>query len=206
MGNLVPVKNYCHSEIRPSSTDCLKFETLCHMFGKDWFGLGLQNRSTPLFPGSCRQCEISVTESAQGSRFIFTWCERDTESLHDVWYPISPFQLTPQCKSQCENVSGHSRLAAFHLTVIRGPLFYQMGWDRKKVAMLTFYVPFKIVYTLIRFLLHSLLFLNTVSEVLACHHLLSLDTESGIIIALKWKWEPGLMQGVITVILLKNIL
>lgn len=203
MGNHVPIKNYCISEITPSSTGCLKFETLCHMSGKDWFGLGWQNRSTPLFPGSC---EISMTVCARGSRFVFTWRERDSVSLHNVWCPISPFQLTPQCKSQRENVSGHSRQAPFHLTVIRDPLFYQMAWDRKKVARLTFYVPFKILYTLIRFLLHSLLFLNAVSEVLACHHLLSLDIESRIIVALKRKWEPGLMQGVITVILLKNTL
>lgn len=171
-----------------------------------WKGLiwtGLAEQEHPSVP---RQLWNPMTVCARGSRFVFTWRERDSVSLHNVWCPISPFQLTPQCKSQCENVSGHSRQAPFHLTVIRGPLFYQMVWDRKKVARLTFYVPFKILYTLIRFLLHSLLFLNAVSEVLACHHLLSLDIESRIIVALKWKWEPGLMQGVITVILLKNTL
>lgn len=134
--------------------------------GLSWAGLAEQEHSSP-------PRQLQVVWNLRDSS-----CAGQQSRLHALWMWLSVFtqcvvpnftlSIDPTVwKSQCENVSGCSRPAAFHLTIIHGPFFYQMVWDQKKVAWLTFNVPFKILYILIRFLLHSLLFLNAVSEVLA---------------------------------------
>lgn len=92
-------------------TGCLKFETLCVM-PLEGVDLGWAGRpGAPVHPSLPLQLQVVWNlpwqMAARGGRFIFTaftWDKRDSTFLHEEWCLISPFQLTPQCESQCENM------------------------------------------------------------------------------------------------------